>query len=284
VGYDPRVGLAWPFLHGCIDFHLFPWRHDDDSDDSADTNTDDPPTCRSGEIRLEDATVYPDVAFSIDDGRSEIGHSVHVHFGPVVDEDDWRDGDVVVFPEDGAECLAENVGRNQENLAGNVRLAAVGDVSGDGSPDLAVGSGCSMGISDGATTWVIDRFDAGTWGTTSFESRITSDPWSGDELASFPLPAGDVNGDGTADVLIEDVIGGDTRTHAHVVTGPISGTVRAPYETTSAQFDFDDWMTNFWSPVGDVDGDGLSDLALTHSVTNLPVPSMVYLFPGCEDW
>jgi len=161
-------------------------------------------------------------------------------------------------------------GANRERDRAGTGLGAAGDVNGDGLADLVIGASVVtntgggyvvFGKSDGAP---VDLYEVLT-GKGGFPIRGETGRRAGWSTAH----AGDVNGDGLADVVLSDRGTGTTR-RSYVVFGKpdtsavdlvdvaagkggiaIDGEVASPQSTYNAV-----------SAAGDVNGDGLSDLVV----------------------
>lgn len=132
-------------------------------------------------------------------------------------------------------------------------VAGVGDVDGDGVPDLLIGArGDDVGGSQAGAAFLI----SGARGNVLWVVRGVA----GDNLGCSVVGLGDVNGDGVPDVAVGAWTadsGGTNSGHVRVLDGATGSLLRlfsgeAPYD----HFGFA--LAN----VGDVDGDGVTDLAV----------------------
>ena len=151
------------------------------------------------------------------------------------------------------------IGDASDDLAGSV-VASAGDVDGDGDVDVLIGA---PGVDGGAGEAYLFLDPTGDVSSADAAAVFVGEDAS--DYAGYAVSAaGDVDGDGFADVLIgaygdDDV---DINTGAaYLVMGPISGTVdlsRADAKLTGEK-KYDRAGTTVAS-AGDVDGDGMDDV------------------------
>jgi hypothetical protein len=166
-------------------------------------------------------------------------------------------------------------------------LAAVGDMDGDGYPEVAAGvpvpalataaDGSVVVYRGGADGLVATR----TWRlystirTINFGTNLQSASLGG-QVAS----AGDVNGDGLADLAVGAPAEGDaaTRGHVYVYLGQTTGPAAAPSTDLvgTGAWDVESYGRAAVG-VGDVNGDGYGDLAVAAQGT---AGQRVWIYPG----
>ena len=170
-----------------------------------------------------------------------------------LDDTTWMGGSVVGLGDldgDGADDFAVTAGGAEARVVSgqdlsvmhawfgltDMVLSAAGDVDGDGRPELAAVAQLSSG------SWLGGLYAAdGAWFTGSTANAIDA-PWSDVQQLQG---AGDLDGDGQADVAALDVEGSVT-----VYSGATGGTLLGPVPADALA-----------AGHGDVNGDGLSDLA-----------------------
>jgi hypothetical protein len=150
--------------------------------------------------------------------------------------------------------------------------ASAGDVNGDGFADFAIGTSVGLGTADGAAHVYLGSATPGgaTWNGDSPGARIDIATPDGPGSRFYLVgSAGDVNGDGLADLLIGAGSAAGGLGVAHVYLGSRDPAAAWAAGETSARIDLtspDATMTRFGDVVscaGDVNGDGLSDFVVS---------------------
>ena len=155
-------------------------------------------------------------------------------------------------------------------------VASVGDLDGDGVTDLAVGaSGDDDGASFAGAVWVLFlRAD----GTVRAHQKISATAGgfaggldSGDNFGSSVASVGDLDGDGVMDLAVgatNDDDGGSGKGAVWVLFLRADGTVRAHQKISATAGTFTGFLREFdvfgtsVASLGDLDGDGVTDLAV----------------------
>ncbi|HTE23769.1 FG-GAP-like repeat-containing protein, partial [Flavitalea sp.] len=155
---------------------------------------------------------------------------------------------------------------NQLQSGFGASVASAGDVNGDGYSDVIIGA---QGFNDGANTSEGRAF-VYHGSATGLSANPNSTPDDADQafarLGSSVACAGDVNGDGYADVII----GADTYTdggnanegRAFVYHGSAAGLSANPNNTPDDADQADSYFGLSVSSAGDVNGDGFSDVII----------------------
>jgi hypothetical protein len=150
----------------------------------------------------------------------------------------------------------------------NTSLASAGDVNGDGYADLVVGAGYARPDGERAVGKASVYYGSATWtqpaaGTAHTPDRLLVGALVNDTFGTSVAGAGDVNGDGYADL----VIGAESARTTSVFYGsatwtqPAAGTASTPDRLlvgAAAGYGFG-WSV---AGAGDVNGDGYADLVV----------------------
>jgi hypothetical protein len=141
-------------------------------------------------------------------------------------------------------------------------VGGAGDVNGDGYADVLVGAPLARvgGVSRGQAYLYMG--DGG--GLSSSPTFTATGRADGDQLGAPVTNAGDVNGDGYADILIGASgvdAGGSDRGQAYLHLGGSAGLSPSPAFTITGQADYDGLGFSVGG-AGDVDGDGYADVLI----------------------
>jgi hypothetical protein len=155
---------------------------------------------------------------------------------------------------------AKLVGEEMDDRAGRT-VSRADDVDGDGHDDLLVGAENDEGGTGAGASYLVLGPVTGTLDLALADAKLVGEE-AGDGAAEVS-GAGDVDGDGHADVLIGSINdeGGWYAGAAYLVLGPVTGTLDLSLADAKL---IGDWgiSANIVSRAGDVDGDGLSDLLI----------------------
>ena len=167
-------------------------------------------------------------------------------------------------------------GELSTNAQFGVSLDGIGDLDGDGVPDLAVGNyGDDDGGLDRGAVWIVFL---NTDGTVKTEQKI-SDTQGGfngtlsnsDLFGSGVADVGDLDGDGVTDLAVGawmDDDGGSNRGAIWILFLNTDGTVKSEQKISDTQGGFGGTLDNgdqfgtSVADIGDLDGDGETDLAV----------------------
>jgi hypothetical protein len=162
------------------------------------------------------------------------------------------------------------------NAIFGVSLDGIGDLDGDDVPDLAVGNfGDDDGGLDRGAIWIVFL---NTDGTVKTEQKI-SDTQGGsngtlsnsDQFGSGVADVGDLDGDGVTDLAVgawTDDDGGSNRGAIWILFLNTDGTVKSEQKISDTQGGFGGTLDNgdqfgrSVADIGDLDGDGVTDLAV----------------------
>ena len=128
---------------------------------------------------------------------------------------------------------------------------AIGDLDGDGKPDLAVANYNSSSVSVFRNTSII-----GTISTESFSAKVDFPTENG----SYSVAIGDLNGDGKPDLAVANSGSNTVSVFQNTsIVGTVSFDYRIVFTTGSEPYSV---------AIGDLDGDGKPDLAVANSGSN----------------
>jgi hypothetical protein len=160
---------------------------------------------------------------------------------------------------------AHLIGESASDYAGYA-VSSAGDFDGDGLSDLLIGAyGDDDGNPDAGAAYIVFGAVSGALDLSAADIKLTGED-SGDYAGYAVSDAGDVDGDGLADVLIgayRDEDGGTTSGSAYLILGGL--TASASLSAADAQLVGErnsDYAGYAVAGGGDVDGDGLSDLLI----------------------
>ena len=163
---------------------------------------------------------------------------------------------------------------NSDNFG--ISVASLGDLDGDGVGDLAVGAyGDDDGGANRGAVWVLFLNPDGTVKSqqkiSDLQGGFIGILDNGDRFGTSVASLGDLDGDGVGDLAVgalSDDDGGDARGAVWVLFLNADGTVKSHQKISSTEGDFtgilDDSDVFGWSlaSLGDLDGDGVGDLAV----------------------
>jgi len=153
-------------------------------------------------------------------------------------------------------------------------VANIGDLDGDGIQDLAVGEPRNDdGGSQNGAVWILFL---NTNGSVKTEYKINVSRFgneselSGDRFGESVANIGDLDGDGIQDLVVGEILnddGGDDNGAVWILFLNTNGSVKDSYEINESRFgngsELDgDYFGNSVANIGDLDGDGIQDLAV----------------------
>ena len=156
-------------------------------------------------------------------------------------------------------AIGENVG-DQFGYS----VATAGDVNGDGYADLAIGAPNYPQMSGPGKVYVFHGSPAGLGTTPAWTATGET---TGSDFGYSVATAGDVNGDGYADLVVGAWGYGDYRGRVYVYHGSPAGLGAAPAWTATGE-NGGSYTTGHWfgyavTTAGDVNGDGYADLLVS---------------------
>jgi len=172
--------------------------------------------------------------------------------------------------------LADGLNGMSADLAAGDKLGisvtAAGDINGDGIPDLAAGAYQNDdGGADAGAVWVLLMNSDGTVNSAvelaDGLNGMSTDLAAGDEFGRSVTPAGDIDGDGTPD-LVASAPNNAGDGAVWVLLMNSDGTVKTAVELAdglngmSTDLAAGDGFGKSITPAGDIDGDGTPDLAV----------------------
>ncbi len=139
-----------------------------------------------------------------------------------------------------------------------VSVATAGDVNGDGFADVVVGAPEDVGVAGAGRAFAYLGSASGVLPASA--SSLTG-PAGGTHAFGWSVSsAGDVNGDGFADVIVGDTGAGAATQGASVFLGGAAGLVATSVTTLRSPGAEVMWFGHSVAGAGDVDGDGYADV------------------------
>ncbi len=141
-------------------------------------------------------------------------------------------------------------------------VTSAGDVDGDGFPDLAIGTPYLSGVNSPTSTGAVLLYKGGPDGLSTTPVTITA-ARAGSTFGISLSSAGDVNGDGYADLVVGGNLANNYAAAAFLYYGGPQGPATDPVILTNPvdagyEFQYGDVVAG----AGDINGDGYADLVL----------------------
>ena len=152
-----------------------------------------------------------------------------------------------------------------------ISVASIGDIDGDGVPDLAAGAYGNWVSSRGTVHVMLMNADGTVKSTSEINDLTPNGPVLADhdKFGASVASIGDLDGDGVSDLAVGayfDAAGGTNKGAVHVMLMNADGTVKSTSEindlTPNGPVLDDDRFGRSVASLGDLDGDGVPDLAV----------------------
>ena len=181
---------------------------------------------------------------------------------------------ILFLRHDGTQLLRRKIAHTDPAFGGSLStsdhfgyaLAAPGDLDGDGVEDLLVGEARddSGGATDSGAVWVVFLLSSGDVKSARKIDRSDGAPLlsSGDRFGSALASLGDLDGDSRIEVAVGAPGDSTESGRAWLLSLNPDGSVFAASSTTDATPEAHELFASSAASLGDVDGDGTTDLAL----------------------